>query len=66
MRCVDWDSNDQTESSEHFSSYIWAGWTKKEAQPMQVDQDILDMLTGPNRGSASASASSQPATYKVV
>ena len=45
---------DQTESSEHFSGYIWACWTKREAQPMQVDQKSLDMLASPNRGSASA------------
>ena len=50
---------DEKESSEHFETYPWSGWSKKEAQPMQVDQDILDMLGGPDRGSANTGGSTQ-------
>ena len=47
-------------SSEQFSTYIWSSWTSKVAQLMQVDQDIIDMLSGPDRGSAIICVASQP------
>ena len=33
---------DSTESSAHFNSYIWTGWTRQDVRQMQVDQDLLD------------------------
>ena len=32
----------KSESTEHFSSYKWSGWTRKEVQTMQVDQGLME------------------------
>ena len=46
----------EAETTGQFSSRKWSSWTRKEVQPMQVDQEPLNML----KFYASASASAQP------
>ena len=48
---------DKSECSAHFTTYCWSRWSSKTAQPMQVDQGILDMLNGPDCGSAGTGGS---------
>ena len=59
---------DESEITEQFSLHKWSSWTKREVQPMHVDQGLLNLLGQKKSGgstSAQPSATSQDVKMSV-
>ena len=45
---------EDSESTSHFTGYVWSDWTNKTVQPMHVDKALQELINKPARSNAGA------------